>query len=230
MDAIILAGGRGSRLAPLTDTIPKPLLDVGGKPILAHTLDIMPKVISRVIIVTGHLNHLMDEYIEKVHKKYHFEMMTVKQGNIKGTYGALYSVKVHIKSEKFLVMGADDIFHKDDLEGIAKYQKPVVGSYVKKIPSRYRALDIANNRILGLRPQTVSELENGAKTLTGVYLLFSDFWDEIPVNYNAVEYGLPDTIFCPKNSGKFREHEFRQWVPINSNAELDFARDLNKKS
>jgi predicted transcriptional regulator len=43
IDAVIMAGGRGQRLAPLTDTIPKPLLKVGDKPIMEHNLDRLTK-------------------------------------------------------------------------------------------------------------------------------------------------------------------------------------------
>ena len=39
LDAVIMAGGRGSRLKPLTDTVPKPLLEIAGKPIIDHTVD-----------------------------------------------------------------------------------------------------------------------------------------------------------------------------------------------
>lgn len=53
---MILAAGRGERLRPLTDTTPKPLIEVGGKPIIAHQLDRLARAGFReVVINTGHL-------------------------------------------------------------------------------------------------------------------------------------------------------------------------------
>lgn len=56
--AMILAAGRGSRLAPLTDDIPKPLLDIHGQPLISHQLGWMKQAgISRVVINLFHLGH-----------------------------------------------------------------------------------------------------------------------------------------------------------------------------
>jgi len=59
--AMILAAGRGSRLAPLTDTLPKPLFDIGGRPLIAHQLDRLLRAgIQRVVINLFHLGHLIE--------------------------------------------------------------------------------------------------------------------------------------------------------------------------
>jgi len=56
MRAMILAAGRGARLRPLTDTVPKPLIEVGGKPLIEHHLDHLARTGFReVVINTGHL-------------------------------------------------------------------------------------------------------------------------------------------------------------------------------
>ena len=60
MKAMILAAGRGERMRPLTDTIPKPLLPVGGKPLIVHHIERLREAgFCDIIINLGHLGHLL---------------------------------------------------------------------------------------------------------------------------------------------------------------------------
>ena len=62
--AMVLAAGRGTRLAPLTDRLPKPLLPVAGRPMLAHILDFLRAGgIDEVVINLHHLGHLIEDAI-----------------------------------------------------------------------------------------------------------------------------------------------------------------------
>jgi MurNAc alpha-1-phosphate uridylyltransferase len=64
MKAMILAAGYGKRLRPLTDHIPKPLVPVGGKPLIVHHLEkIANSGISEVVINLGHLGSKIPEFI-----------------------------------------------------------------------------------------------------------------------------------------------------------------------
>ena len=68
MKALILASGTGTRLRPLTDSIPKPLLDVGGKTILDRQLDCLAKHgIQRAIITTGPFREMVEEHVRRNH-------------------------------------------------------------------------------------------------------------------------------------------------------------------
>jgi NDP-sugar pyrophosphorylase family protein len=59
----LMAGGRGSRLRPLTDNCPKPLLNVAGKPILEHTiLSAREQGFCRFVVSVGYLGHLIEEH------------------------------------------------------------------------------------------------------------------------------------------------------------------------
>jgi len=60
MKAMILAAGRGERMRPLTDMIPKPLLPVGGKPLIVHHIERLREAgFSEIVINLGHLGHLI---------------------------------------------------------------------------------------------------------------------------------------------------------------------------
>ena len=63
MYALILAGGKGERLRPLTDTIPKPMVPISGKPILAHQVHWLRSAgVTDVIFLVGYLGRLIEEY------------------------------------------------------------------------------------------------------------------------------------------------------------------------
>ncbi len=66
MKAVILAGGRGERVSPITDTLPKPLIPINGKPIIAHQLEQLERTgIKEVIVLTGYLASSVKSYCDK---------------------------------------------------------------------------------------------------------------------------------------------------------------------
>ena len=62
--AVILAGGRGTRLAPLTDTLPKPLIEVGGRPFIDHLLTMVRQEgITRVVMLLGYRAQMIIDHL-----------------------------------------------------------------------------------------------------------------------------------------------------------------------
>jgi NDP-sugar pyrophosphorylase family protein len=62
MKAIILAAGRGTRLTPITDTIPKPMISIAGRPILEHTIENIYTQVDEIIIVVKYLSENISNY------------------------------------------------------------------------------------------------------------------------------------------------------------------------
>ena len=118
MQCVILAAGEGTRMRPLTETIPKPLLRVCGKPILEHIIEALPPSVDELIIVTGYKGEMIREYIgaEFLGKKVQY----LTQENPKaGTADALMCAEGVAKG-KFLVMYADDIHGKEALAKVVE--------------------------------------------------------------------------------------------------------------
>jgi mannose-1-phosphate guanylyltransferase len=105
MKAVILAGGLGTRLRPLTYIMPKAMLPVGNKPILEHTIEFLKSQgISEIILTTGYLGKIVEEYFGDggkwgVSLKY-------KLARPLGTAGQLKTASDEI-SETFLAMNGD---------------------------------------------------------------------------------------------------------------------------
>ena len=65
--AFILAAGLGTRLRPYTDKAPKPMVHIGGKPIIAHTIDALAaQGVKEIVVNTSHLAHVIEDYLKTI--------------------------------------------------------------------------------------------------------------------------------------------------------------------
>ncbi len=113
MDAVILAAGKGERLRPFTETRPKPMMPVLGKPQLVWTLETLEKAeIKKVIIVIGWLGEKIKNEIGNQFGKIKIEYVWQKEQ--KGTGHALL-VAEDMVSNEFLVLMGDDFYSCEDI-------------------------------------------------------------------------------------------------------------------
>lgn len=105
MQAIILAGGKGTRLRPYTASFPKPLMPLGERPILEIVIRQLQKAgFTDIVISTGHLAQLIETYFGDG-KKYGVKIKYVHENTPLGTAGAL--ALIDQLEEDFLVMNGD---------------------------------------------------------------------------------------------------------------------------
>ncbi len=116
--AVILAAGQGTRLRPLTLTRPKPLVVVGGKPLLEHTLEVLPASITSVVLVVGYLGEQIRQHIGDSYRGR--TVSYAEQGPIHSTGGALLSAR-ELLADRFLVMLADDLHDGAALERLVQH-------------------------------------------------------------------------------------------------------------
>jgi mannose-1-phosphate guanylyltransferase len=116
MDAIILAGGYGTRLRPLTYTRPKPLLPVAGRPMVEWVLDRLPPEVRRVVVAVNWKAQALGTYFanrEAKGKGRRVEFVVVKEEEPLGTAGAVKNCEPHLTSERFFVLNADIVSTMD---------------------------------------------------------------------------------------------------------------------
>lgn len=112
MRAVIMAGGKGTRIAQVDSTVPKPMIPVLGKPILERQVEILRQQgFSDITLVTGHLGHVIEGYFRDgsrfgVHIDYLSEKTPL------GTAGALFYLRGKLK-EDFLLLCGDLVFDVD---------------------------------------------------------------------------------------------------------------------
>lgn len=123
MQCVILAAGKGTRLRPLTENTPKPLIKVAGKALLDHIVGALPSAIEELIIVTGYLEEQIKEHCGD--EFYGRKVTYVQQAEQKGTGHALWLCKEHIKG-RFLYMFADDLHSPEDIARATSYTRSML--------------------------------------------------------------------------------------------------------
>jgi mannose-1-phosphate guanylyltransferase len=108
--AVLLVGGMGTRLRPLTYRIPKPLVPVVGKPLIMHVIDSIPAEVDEVIVPISYKKEMMEDYLRKNRPKR--KVTLVDEPEPLGTGGAVRNVRDHIDGQ-FLVINGDSISSLD---------------------------------------------------------------------------------------------------------------------
>ena len=110
-DVVIMAGGKGERLKPFTEILPKPLIPINSKPMLEHIIENFNYFnFSRFHLVLNHQSNLIKSYFESKIKDY--KIFYTKEPSPLGTAGGIYYVK-KIKSHDFLISNCDTLFKID---------------------------------------------------------------------------------------------------------------------
>ena len=162
-----MAAGEGRRLRPLTADRPKPMVEVGGKPILEYTLRILPPEVDEVLLVVGYLH-------EKIRERFgsSFDGRRIRyayQPEPKGTSDALYRARKFLKRGSFMLLYADDLYHPDDLKECVS-DSPVVLVKATEHPERFGACLVNEG---GFLLDILEKTENPPSNLVniGVYTL-----------------------------------------------------------
>ena len=115
MDAVILCAGKGTRLMPLTENRPKPMIPIAGKPILEHIIGKIEDFVDNIYLIVKYKKEIIIN-----HFKNHPKITFIEQKEIDGTGYAVLMAKNHINDD-FLVINGDVIFD-DDLKDIMHYK------------------------------------------------------------------------------------------------------------
>lgn len=112
MKAVIMAGGKGTRIASVNAEVPKPMIPVLGKPILQYQIEALKaQGVTEIILVIGHLGHIVKKHF-KDGNSFGVKISYIEEKEPLGTAGALYFLKDEI-TEDFLLLCGDLIFDID---------------------------------------------------------------------------------------------------------------------
>jgi len=187
--AVLLVGGLGTRLRPLTYRIPKPLIPVMGKPLVMHVIDSMPAEIDEIIIPVSYKKEMMEEYLLKNRPKRRITL--VDEPEPMGTGGAVKNVEKHIDGQ-FLVINGDSISSLD----IAKFirfhrQKKAFASislWPVDDPTPYGIVDLAKDyRIRRFQEKPKKEEAFSNLINAGAYALEHEVLDHIGKGFVSME-------------------------------------------
>lgn len=112
MVAVIMAGGRGTRIASVNSAVPKPLLPVAGKPVLEHEIECLKRQnITDITLTVGHLAEQICDYFGSG-RRFGVHIEYIREKTPMGTGGALYYLKGRVSGD-FLLLNGDMIFDVD---------------------------------------------------------------------------------------------------------------------
>jgi UDP-N-acetylglucosamine diphosphorylase / glucose-1-phosphate thymidylyltransferase / UDP-N-acetylgalactosamine diphosphorylase / glucosamine-1-phosphate N-acetyltransferase / galactosamine-1-phosphate N-acetyltransferase len=230
MQAVILAAGRGTRMGALTESTPKPLLEVAGKTLLEHKFDMLPYDVNEVIVVVGYLGGEIQKRFGGTYKDKH--VFYVEQEKLDGTAGALWRARSIVK-DRFLVMMADDLYSKEDADRCIATQGWTM------LVERTEHMQQGGNVVTDKKGDIVAieEGDHGGKLgliSTNLFVLdprIFDF-DLVPKAPGSDEFGLPQTILsASKKSGTpFVAVESTFWLQITEPQDLQKAEEILQNS
>lgn len=198
LDALIMAGGRGERLRPLTDTTPKPLLKVGGKPIIEHNIDRLSTYgIDDIWISVRYLGDQLVDFFKDGSEKA-LRINYVWEESALGTAGALALVEGLIH-DHILMMNSDLLTTIDFEDLYLFFEEHHADFAVACIPYQvnvpYAVMEIRDNLVTGFKEKPTFTYYANA----GIYLMKRDVVEFIPRN---VPFNATDLMQSLINNGK----------------------------
>ena len=226
LHAIIMAGGRGERLRPLTDKMPKPMLPLGNKPIIEHNIDRLISVgIETITISVRYLSEQIINYFGDGSSK-GISINYIVEDFPLGTIGSLSLMK-NIEHETILVLNSD-VFSSIDFEDfylnfINANAEMAVASIPYSVDIPYAIMELNDNCITSFKEKP----KNTYYANAGIYLIKKESLNLIPENsfFNATD--LMDCIIT--NYGKLIHSPITgYWIDIGKHDDYNKAKEIIK--
>ena len=225
VDAVLMAGGKGERLRPLTEKTPKPLLPVGDKAIIDHNIDrLISYGIQHINVTVNYLKEQLEEHYQEPRNG--VKVQTVREPRYLGTIGSIKFVP-KFYNDTVLLMNSDLFTNIDYEDFYLHFQQYEAEMSVAAVPYNvsipYGILDLDGRNIKGLleKPQ-YNHYANA-----GIYLIQRRALEEIP---DGEFFNATDLVEKLISEGKkvIRYPLNGTWIDIGNPQEYHKAQDLVK--
>ena len=225
IDAVLMAGGKGERLRPLTEKTPKPLLPVGEKAIIDHNIDrLISYGVQHIYVTVNYLKEQIEEHFAQPHKD--IQVQTVREPKYLGTIGSIKFVK-EFYNDSILVMNSDlftNINYEDFFLHFKEHDAEMsVAAVPYTVSVPYGIFDLNGREIQGLIEKPTYNYYANA----GIYLIKKSALEEIPDDtfFNATDL-IEKLIFENKKVIRFPLNG--TWIDIGNPQEYQKANELVK--
>ncbi|MGH7475077.1 MAG: sugar phosphate nucleotidyltransferase [Longimicrobiales bacterium] len=192
MKVIIPLAGKGTRLRPHTYVTPKPLLHVGGKPVMSYILDDLRELgVREIVFITGYLRDAIEEYIARAYPD--FVAHYVEQVEQKGTADAVRLAEPYI-DEDVLIIFVDTIFDAD-LSIIRNLRAEIAGVIWVKQVEDYQRFGVVVTDDQGLMKRIVEKPQDPISKLANIGLYYIRDW-------KLLFEGIRNTLGGPQGPGE----------------------------
>jgi glucose-1-phosphate thymidylyltransferase len=192
MKVIVPLAGKGTRLLPLTKRVPKPLVEVAGRPVMDYVMDLIKTAgldVDELIVVTGHLKDIVERYIVT---HYGVQARFVEQKKLDGTAGAINLARPFVDGP-VLIIFVDTLFDADlslikriDADGII---------WAKEVED-YQRFGVVVHDAQGFMTQIVEKPSTPVSKLANIGLYYIRDW-------RTLFDGIADVLARAANQGEF---------------------------
>ncbi len=189
MKALILAGGLGTRLRPLTHSMPKPLVPLLGKPLISHIIDPLPSEVDTVILAVSYMKDALEEYFRShdVGRK----IILVNEDQPLGTGGAIKNVSRYLDGPFIAFNG--DVVSSIDLNDMLRHHRSHGGIGTMALwqvedPSAFGVVaKDGQGRITEFQEKPKREEAISNSINAGVYIFEKEILEHIPNGVVSIE-------------------------------------------
>jgi len=223
--AIILAGGLGTRLRPLTDTVPKPLIPIGDKPLLQHIIENLKKYgVKNIILSVGYKAELIEEYFKDgswlgLKISYSPESLPL------GTGGAIKQAAEGLKKPFFLQWGDNlmDVNWKEMYEEyIASKAKILMVLTPREDVENFGVAKLEGKKILMFVEKPSREEAPSNLINAGAFVINPDVLNILPQGKSSIEKDCFEKL-APKGEIYAYLHT-GQWFPTDTMEKYEYAK------
>ncbi len=227
MDGIILAGGEGTRMRPLTLTKPKPLLALQDRPILEWSLMSLRGIVERVLVVAHYLKAQIAEFMARQSLFADYALVEQLPRPL-GTGHALQCCRDFLRCDDFLVINGDDLFSRSALSELSRQRYGILsarrrdyeryGVIVRNAAGDFRAIDEKPPRGRYAAPAPCS---------IGAYKFRADVFDYRLEKTARGEYEISDYMTAAAHDHAVAVVDSPFWLPIGDPAALEAAQTVD---
>ncbi len=216
--ALILAGGFGKRLRPLTLETPKPLLEVAGKPILEWQINWLKRYGIREIVLA--VGYLKEKIFSKIGdgKRLGVKVYYSVEEEPLGTGGAIKNAQPFLEDADLIITLNGDILTNLDLSKLMEFENEIASMALVPLPSPYGIVKVENGKVKEFKEKPILE---DYYINAGVYALKPEIFNYLPEKGDIEKEAFPKLA----KEGKLRGVVYKgiYWRSIDSIKDLEAA-------
>jgi len=225
MKVILLAGGLGTRISEYTDTIPKPMIQIGGKPMLWYIMNLYAKYNHRdFFVATGYKSEVIKKYFSNISEKWNINLIDTGSNTMTG--GRIKRIQKFIGNETCMLTYGDGLadINLDALLDFHKSHKKLITVTAVRPPARFGAIKLNGDKVTSFREK--SHLGEGWIN-GGFFVIEPDFFNFIGGDDSFLEREPLEKAVSKGELFAYKHNGF--WQCMDTKRDKDYLEEIYLK-
>ena len=226
MKVILLAGGLGTRLSEYTDTIPKPMVHIGGKPMLWHIMNLYARYNHKDFFVAlGYKGEIIKEYFSNIPEKWNINLIDTGQKTMTG--GRVKRLQKLVGDETCMLTYGDGLadINLDSLLAFHKSHGKLITVSAVRPPARFGAIKLRGDQVTSFKEK--SHLEEGWIN-GGFFVIDPDFYNFIDGDDTFLEREPLERAVSKGELFAYKHNGF--WQCMDTKRDRDYLEEIYLKN